>query len=199
MNYYNVLHGEFTKESDRAAVILVAAIIDDLLRSCLASRFVATTSNEDALFDGANSALGNFSSRIEMSYRLGLVSPRFARDLGLIRKIRNDFAHHIHGCSFDDPKVKSRVTELNRSHGIIDRSSQHHPHLAKLSVRDQFLEAASWMVYYLQDMTEKITGLDAAETEWGYSFAYPPPEPTPENKEINVTDTAADPFAPNPA
>ena len=80
MNYYNVLHGEFAKESDRAAVILVAAIIDDLLRSCLASRFVATTSNEDALFDGANSALGNFSSRIEMSYRLGLVSPRFARE-----------------------------------------------------------------------------------------------------------------------
>ncbi len=53
------------------------------------------------------------------------------------------------------------------------------------------------MVYYLQDMTEKNSGLDAADIEWGYDFAYPPPAPATESKEINVTDTAADPFDPN--
>lgn len=179
MDYFQILHDEFRKESDRAAVVLTASIMDELLRTVLAARLVPVTSSSDELFDGANAPLGTFSSRIEMSYRLGLISVKFARDLHLIRKIRNDFAHNIHGCSFEDVKVRARVTELCNSHGIIGRSPDRFKD--PLSVRDQFLESASWMIYFLNKQSSQMASIPAAQEEWGYGFSYteePAPSPS---------------------
>lgn len=185
MDYFQILHDEFQKESDRAAVVLTASIMDELLRTLLAARLVPVTSSNDELFDGANAPLGTFSSRIEMAYRIGLISVKFARDLHLIRKIRNDFAHNIHGCSFEEVKVRARVTELCNSHGIIARS----PHRFKepLSVRDQFLESASWMIFLLNKQSSQMASIPAAHEEWGYSFVYSP-EPQPQSDAANTSE-----------
>jgi len=170
MNYWDALNQEFAKESDRAAVILAASIADELLRALIAARLVPVSSSSDDLFDGANAPLGTFSARIEVAYRLGLVSVKFARDLHLIRKIRNDFAHNIQGCSFEDAKVKSRIVELNNSHGIIARSPKQFK--KPLSVRDQFLEGASWMIYYLEGLIDDIEVFEPCPEEWGYSYSH---------------------------
>jgi hypothetical protein len=141
---------------------------------------VPITSSADDLFDGANAPLGTFSSRIEMSYRIGLISVKFTRDLHLVRKIRNDFAHNIHGCSFEDVKVRARVTELCNSHGIISRS----PNRFKepLSMRDQFLESASWMIFFLDKHSLRMESIPTASEEWGYVFVYvEEPSPQPES------------------
>src|SRR5690348_13100633 len=95
VNYHDLLHQEFSKETDRAAVIVAASMLDELLRTILVARLVPVSSATDELFDGANAPVGTFSARIEMAYRVGLVSVKFARDLHLVRKIRNDFAHNI--------------------------------------------------------------------------------------------------------
>jgi DNA-binding MltR family transcriptional regulator len=184
MDYFEVLLAEFGKESDRAAVILAASVADELLRTLLSAHLVPVTSSTDELFDGANAPLGTFSSRIEMSYRLGLVSVKFARDLHLIRKIRNDFAHNIHGCSFDDARIKSRILELSKSHGIINRSP--HRFLGEVLPRQAFLETASWMIYHLTTMGKNTPALSAAAEEWGYSFIYSQEPPA-------VVDQKADP------
>jgi DNA-binding MltR family transcriptional regulator len=171
VDYYEILRTEFSKETDRAAVILTGSIADELLRSLLAGRFVPVSSSSDELFDGANAPLGTFSSRIEMAYRLGEISVKFARDLHLIRKIRNEFAHNIHGCSFDDARVRSRITELSNSHGIIQRSP--HRYEAPPSTRDQFLEAASWMIFHLNELIKETNALSPRAEEWGYGFSWP--------------------------
>jgi DNA-binding MltR family transcriptional regulator len=170
MSYWKALHQEFAKESDRAAVILTASILDNLLRALIAARLVPVSSAGDDLFDGANAPLGTFSARIEVAYRLGLISVKFTRDLHLMRRIRNDFAHDIQGCSFDDAKVRSRIVELNNSHGIIARSPKQFK--KTLSVRDQFLEGASWMIYYLEDLIEETKELKPCAEEWGYSYSH---------------------------
>jgi hypothetical protein len=95
--YHDLLHAEFAKETDRAAVIVAASMLDELLRSILVAKLVPVSSSTDELFDGANAPLGTFSARIEMAYRVGLISVKFSRDLHLVRRIRNDFAHNIHG------------------------------------------------------------------------------------------------------
>ncbi len=170
MNYFDTLYQEFDKETDRAAVILTAAIMDDLLRMLVAARLVPVSSSNDELFDGANAPLGTYSSRIEIAYRLGLISIKFARDLHLVRKIRNDFAHNVRGCSFEDARVKSRIVELNNSHGIIARS----PKAFKKppEVRRQFLEAVSWMIYYLECAVDDTKSLSTCDEEWGYSYSH---------------------------
>jgi DNA-binding MltR family transcriptional regulator len=170
MDYYDALHLEFGKETDRAAVILTASIADELLRTLIAARLVPVSSSNDDLFDGANAPLGTFSARIEAAYRIGLVSVKFARDLHLVRRIRNDFAHNIQGCSFDDAKVKSRIVELNNSHGIITRSPKQFK--KPLSVRHQFLEGLSWMIWHLENIIDETESLKPCEEEFGYDYSH---------------------------
>src|SRR3989304_4581866 len=91
------MFNEFDKESDRASVILTAALLENSLEEMVKAMLVPSASAEDPLFDGATAPLGDFSSKIEIALRLGLISDQFARDLHIIRKIRNAFAHNITG------------------------------------------------------------------------------------------------------
>ena len=168
VDYYKLLHNEFSKETDRAAVIVAASMLDELLRTLLVAKFVPISSTNDDLFDGANAPLGTFSSRIEMAYRTGLISVKFARDLHLVRRIRNDFAHNIHGASFEDTRVKQRIAELDNSNGIFTRS----PEAAKkrTTSRSHFLEAVSWMIWHMEKESSDITSFKPAEEEWGYEY-----------------------------
>lgn len=184
MDYFDILHSEFDKESDRAAVILAGSIVDELLKSLLSAHLVAVTSSKDDLFDGPNAPLSDFNARIEMAYRLGLISVKFTRDLHLIRKIRNEFAHNIHGCSFDDARVSSRIVELSKSHGIISRSKHKYP--KPLSARDQFLLSASWMTWHLTDEIKSTLSIQPKSEEWGYTFAWK--EETTPTPEIDATE-----------
>ena len=114
-HWEDVLQKEFARESDRAAVILVASIFDNSLTELLRNYLVANPTSDDEIFDGANAPLSTFNAKINMSFRLGLVSSNLSRDLHLIRRIRNEFAHDIHHCSFEDSRIRSRVMELYKS------------------------------------------------------------------------------------
>jgi hypothetical protein len=103
---------EFKKESDRAAVILTAAMLDEALKDLLEAFLVPCPSSEDKLFDGASAPMSSFSSRIECAYRLGLISRDFSRCIHIVRRIRNAFAHDVAGCTFAAHSVSSRVDAL---------------------------------------------------------------------------------------
>lgn len=107
------LVNEFGKESDRAAVILVTSLIDQTLTDLL--KLYLLPSSSDEVFDGINSPLANFSSKINFAHRIGLISAKFNRDLHMIRKIRNQFAHNVFGCDFKDGSVKQRIDLINKS------------------------------------------------------------------------------------
>ena len=102
---------EFAKESDRACVILGAAKIDILLKQLLLGLFLPSTSSTDELLDG-DSALGTFSAKIQLAYRLGLLDAEFTRALNLIRKIRNEFAHEASTVSLSHPSHRDRIRHL---------------------------------------------------------------------------------------
>lgn len=104
---------QFKVESDRAAVILVAAKIDDSLFHLISSFLVPNTTKKDELLDpDENGPLSSFSARISLCYRLGIIDAEFARALHLVRKIRNDFAHEVSDAKLDVPPHRERVREL---------------------------------------------------------------------------------------
>lgn len=103
--------GELTKETDRAAVILGAAKLDLLLYQILQKYLVPISGSEDK-FLNSDGPLSSFNAKIHMTYRLGLINSLFARSLHLIRKIRNDFAHEVEGCSLDSGAHRNRIIEL---------------------------------------------------------------------------------------
>jgi len=166
-HWNEVLRGEFEKESDRAAVILTVSIFEDALYRMLKNYLVASTSSTDELLDGANAPFSTFSAKITASHRLGLVSSKFCRDLHIIRRIRNEFAHNIHGCTFDNSAVRSRVLEIVKSSGIIERNPKTRATFPD-GLRGDFLMCASWMLYCLNQEIEEISPLDEARKEWGY-------------------------------
>ena len=82
------------------------------------SLFVSISASQDELFDVPYAPLSSFSAKISIAHRLGIFPTSFTRALHLVRKIRNDFAHDVAGCSFEDVSVRSRVLELSKSIGL---------------------------------------------------------------------------------
>lgn len=167
-HWNDLLIAEFGKESDRAAVILVASLFDNALESLLRTTLVPSASNTDEVFDTPNAPLGTFSGKISMANRIGLISPRFCRDLHLIRRIRNEFAHNVSGCTFDSGPVNSRCLELAKSSGFIDRHQKTRAREFPDGTRGNFLIIASWMLYSLNSKVENAVAIPPAEPEWGY-------------------------------
>ena len=110
---YKAFAAELSVENDRSAVILGAARLDIGLRHLLEHVLAPNTSTRDELLDN-DGPLSSFSARIQMSFRLGLITADFVRALNLVRKIRNDFAHEASGASLTSGAHHDRVRELSR-------------------------------------------------------------------------------------
>jgi DNA-binding MltR family transcriptional regulator len=105
------LRFELNKETDRGCALLATAFLDNILKELLRVYLV----DDEKCFHDLSSGTGGlstFSSRIELSFLLGLISPMQRRDINLIKKIRNDFAHSMEIISFEDEAISNRVKEL---------------------------------------------------------------------------------------
>ena len=102
---------ELKQETDRGLPLVAAALIDDKLAETLRS-FFCNVPAAGKLLDDTNAALGTFSSRAEACYALGLIDEFEYREIALIRKIRNEFAHAKHGTSFQNARVQGLCSTL---------------------------------------------------------------------------------------
>ena len=108
LNHYNDVADTFDNETDRASAILAASYLENLLEIFLKDHMV-----EDdiinSLFTGQG-ALSTFSSRIAASYAFKFIPYKVYRDLDLIRKIRNHFAHNMSEATYEDEAVRNRIS-----------------------------------------------------------------------------------------
>jgi DNA-binding MltR family transcriptional regulator len=103
---------ELSHESDRGMALFATAHLDDRLGTVLRAFLVDDTTVAEPLFNGT-AAFATFSARIDVSYLLGLIPVAARRDLHLIRKIRNDFAHGTSVLRFEEGAIASRCLELH--------------------------------------------------------------------------------------
>jgi len=163
---------DLAEESDRAAVLIAGALLENALTALLQSALVPNPSALDTLFDGAVAPLGSFSAKIDLAFRIGAISPQLSRDLHLIRRIRNEFAHRPAACQFEDQDIRSRILELSKSHGIFQRSPKWIAENGAPSLRAQFIEAVSWMSFYLNAQSMRAVRMSSRLPEFGYEFSY---------------------------
>ena len=102
---------ELKSETDRGLPLVGAALIDDKLLKSLESFFVEGKS-ATKLLSAPNAPLGTFSSRLEACHSLASLDAFEYQEIGLIRKIRNEFAHATHGLSFESKQLKGLCTSL---------------------------------------------------------------------------------------
>jgi len=80
--------------SERSAVIVGAAQLDDSLERLLLKVLKPQSHKNDRLF-GVNGPLRDTYPKINLAYRLGIIDDDVEQALQLVRKIRNDFAHSL--------------------------------------------------------------------------------------------------------
>ncbi len=97
-------HASLDFETDRGCCLMAAAYLEYQIENILKKKLVDKPSMHERLFD-FNGPLGTFSSKIEMSYAIGLIGPKVKQDLLLLKKIRNEFAHHRKLLSFSDKPI----------------------------------------------------------------------------------------------
>ncbi|HHF3077038.1 MltR family transcriptional regulator [Vibrio diabolicus] len=95
-------------ESDRGAVLIAAAMVELELENLLKAKLVDTDKKKDPIFEH-NGPLGNFSSKIEMAYRLGLITQKQNLMFNTFRKLRNQFAHSSVSLSLENDAIKDQL------------------------------------------------------------------------------------------
>jgi DNA-binding MltR family transcriptional regulator len=114
---------ELQNETARGAVIIASAFLDAKLRNLLSKALIDDQKVVDELLgteDKPDRPLSSFSSRIKAAYCMGLISRGMYHDLEMIRKIRNKFAHKMHGYSFNEPEIVSWCKSLKLAKMIAD-------------------------------------------------------------------------------
>jgi hypothetical protein len=147
---------ELEKQTDRGAALIAAAVLDEILEILLAARLLEVgRDRHDALF-GRGKPLDSFAVKIELGFALGLFTNAARIQLGMIREVRNKFAHRIEPLQFDHPDIAKEITS---------RPLQHMP--KGQSVRQQFLSifaSLSAILYGTASADIRIRSLEQTHT-----------------------------------
>lgn len=110
MQQHARIQAAYSKESDRAVALLAAAFLDTQLGEALREVFVDSPVVNALLED--RGPLTTLAARIDALFCMGFMSEEFRRDMHLVRKIRNDFAHHPDVIDFNTDAIKDRCNAL---------------------------------------------------------------------------------------
>lgn len=111
VKYFSDFLKEFQSETDRGAALVGASLIDDRLERLLRSHLLDCKESSE-LLEGANAPLGTFGARIKAAYCLGLITELEFKECEIIRHVRNEFGHKLHGLSFKNEKVHDLCNNL---------------------------------------------------------------------------------------
>lgn len=100
------------EQDDQAMVLLLATFLEDTLGRLLLAYFRSGKATKD-LVEGFNAPLGTFGSRIKAVYAFGLVTDEQFKDMEILRKVRNHFAHNWEGVSFERNDLQSLIGQLS--------------------------------------------------------------------------------------
>jgi len=109
------LFESLSKESDRGVVLVSASFIEEALESLLRARFSMRHPKSKAslkkLFDDFR-PLYSFSAKLEICYAMDLIGEWMYQDLGIVKNLRNRFAHSVEYARFDLPEVVQSTEKL---------------------------------------------------------------------------------------
>jgi len=113
---YQINEEVLKQKSDRPLVIIATIFLDNELTDILRAFLIpdADKIDNDNLF-GYNRPIENFGPKIDLAYRLGLISDKLCKDLHYIRCMRNDFAHAQKKYKLNEDKVKHLSTKFTEN------------------------------------------------------------------------------------
>jgi DNA-binding MltR family transcriptional regulator len=150
---------EIAQESPRARIIIFISFIDELLKKLLTAKLVINPSKNDELFDSSK-PLFYFGPKIELAYRLGIISSQLKHDLDMLRRIRDLCAHEHSKKTFENEEIKSRVDQIHRDMKYLDQDQD--------DTSEKFNQVCSNIVIELGIEVEYIARYQPHELELWY-------------------------------
>ena len=158
---------ELEDSSPRAAAVLGGALLEDLLDRLLVEAL--PDDNEAKLQTGEI----DYFKKGHWAFRMGLISKFELRELRILGRIRNQFAHTWSAdLGFGSDKIKDRVMSLDTpDHLVTDvtGSGRHLVPLGDVAAYIQESEKNRWLIAVTQMMIRLLGRIDAAQ-----SFSVPP-------------------------
>lgn len=164
MGYMNAMRAE----SDRGAVLVAAAYIDEELADVIRAFLVNDPKIADRLFEYPG-PLSTLSARCDVAYLLGLFGKDFYSDIRTIIKIRNNFAHTKGGATFEREDITDLCKNLTR--GMREAGCD----MDSIKPRNLFLMSAGSIILALIGAKERTSHLSVGPS----SKEMPRPEINP--------------------
>lgn len=161
LDYFSGFLKEFQNETDRGAALVGAALLDKQLLDLLKSHLLKKKESSE-LLEGGTAPLGTFSARIKACYCIGLITDLEHKELQLIRKIRNEFAHHTHGLTFQAEKVAALCGQLH------DRMPDAKEKNIERTVRAKYIDAVIFTSMALWYRPQHAGKYKVGQREWPY-------------------------------
>lgn len=146
-------------ESSRAKVLIYVSAIERTLQEVLRNVLVPSSHKEDVLL---GKVANSFESQIDMAFRMGVISHNLARDLHILRELRDDCYGRIENFSFEHGAIKSSVAMLERNVG---KQAFTGLPVLRMDSEDKFSFLARTFLVTLENIKEKVGRFSEAKTE----------------------------------
>lgn len=150
--------------SDREAAIVVFCLIDDIATDFFREKLTGTVNGgvEQTILTG-NGMLASAYNKISLISAFGWIRPHIYRNLSLLRKIRNEFAHHVELKSLEQPPVRDFVNSINaeREEDGIVKLFKEREHEITLTTRQRYLVRSSLTIcHFVMDLAVSQAAID---------------------------------------
>lgn len=141
--------------SQRNFAIVATADLDQKLSALLSALFIADDARVSNKLLKESGPLGSLSSRIDLGFMLGILSPTEHKLFHCIREIRNECAHAPQVIRFTDPKLSNVCAKLNST-------------LRRISLSDSesfgcFIRASLYLLFSLHHRKRNLNRMRPAE------------------------------------
>ncbi len=156
MDYLEVSNNE----SDRGKVLVAMSQIDGMLEKILLAFLLDGKATND-LFKGPNAPMRSLFNKANFSLSLSLISTVEFSAIGIMRKIRNSFAHSV-SATFDDPKIEKLALTLDFGiAGIIAVDEE-----IAADARTRFSMSSVSLINSLYNRAHYVSKNKIRETDW---------------------------------
>lgn len=100
------------RETPRSSLILHGSMIEHMLEAQLEVKLSGLNSTERGKIFSPEGPLGTFANKVRMAKGLKIMDQATAKQIDVIRALRNAAAHSIEPMAFSDPPIKNAITQM---------------------------------------------------------------------------------------
>ena len=154
MQRFVVIFDSLKPESDRGCVLVVSAMVENAIANHISQRLVPPATSDDELIGRSmNCPISSFSAKINLAYRIGIITLEERGIYHQLRELRNRCAHDIEKQDFAANHFKTRTRNIiEKSPALWETiKSKVAPRLypgAELSSVEAFVDKIGWRVAF---------------------------------------------------